>query len=275
MHPKPRTVLEDKAIKTAFALLKFSRRIAKSVQPTFIVGCGHSGTSLLHEQLGNHSKILKIENESRVFSGPNIDERGLKSRGLALLIFFSWNAKALIRNKKVFLEKTPNHIEKTEQIEHYFPGSKFLLVFREPRDTVASMVARGATFSDAMGRYEKSNEIGLSLAKRQNVFLVPFENLILSNNLTLTQTCEFLGIPMDPQIVKPTITNSPQLPQHSNHAERRRLQIRGPIYDSRGSWHRYLDLRQGAEVERRLGPIYRALYQEANLDPENPLPKLS
>ena len=38
--------------------------------PIFIVGCGHSGTSLLKKLLGNHSNIYDIKEESGIFFHP-------------------------------------------------------------------------------------------------------------------------------------------------------------------------------------------------------------
>ena len=56
--------------------------------PIFIVGCGHSGTTLLNKLLGHHSNIFSIPDESWIF-GHKLE----KSETMKIFKLWSYLAK--------------------------------------------------------------------------------------------------------------------------------------------------------------------------------------
>src|SRR4051794_13051296 len=80
------------------------RRIARGMDlkpPIFIVGCGHSGTSLVLAILGAHSKIYAVPYESKF---------GFKSDEAAKALFAEFDAKTVSAGKQRWVEKTPRHV---------------------------------------------------------------------------------------------------------------------------------------------------------------------
>src|SRR5436190_13903882 len=89
----------------AFQLLyyrnKFLRNAKIEAEPIFIVGCGHSGTSLLLAILGAHSRIFAAPFESRIAKKATWRFRaGMRK-------FERW---AIANGKIRWAEKTPGHI---------------------------------------------------------------------------------------------------------------------------------------------------------------------
>ncbi|MBT8447682.1 MAG: sulfotransferase [Gammaproteobacteria bacterium] len=66
---------------------------------------------------------------------------------------------------RVFLEKTPAHIEHREIIERLYPDAWFLVLVRDPRDMVASMQRAGRSW----GRWAGSGVIANAMRWQRNV----------------------------------------------------------------------------------------------------------
>jgi hypothetical protein len=62
------------------------------MRPVFIVGCGHSGTSVTLAMLGNHSNLYAVPFESSLMYARYDEETFYKA--------MAWNLKALMQGKR-------------------------------------------------------------------------------------------------------------------------------------------------------------------------------
>lgn len=152
----------------------------------FIVGCGRSGTSILHKILAGHSKIAippetglysiffkNIQNridfplvseaqvDSLIEEAVNnerletllISRSDIRSKAIATLpltrakfVSLILNEFANSKNKSCWGEKTPRHVVHMEDIAADFPEAKFIFIIRDPRAVAASFKNVDASF---------------------------------------------------------------------------------------------------------------------------------
>ena len=99
----------------------------------FIIGCGHSGTTLLNKIIGNHRDIYSIPNETYLFkkSPDEIKE---------ILNIYDNNRKSL--KKKFVCEKTPTHVYHINDMYTHTINPKIIIITRDGRDVFSSLKKR-------------------------------------------------------------------------------------------------------------------------------------
>jgi hypothetical protein len=146
-------------------------------QLIFIVGCPHSGTSILHRLFSLHKDTLGIPGESGLFLNNPSNERIQSTLS-------NWRAQAMDEAKQYIVEKTPWHGLKIDQISGMVPGARFIFIIRNPIDTYGSLKQRGATNrikDSCMGRIEIISQF-FKAAIQANAPLITLEEL--TNNPT-------------------------------------------------------------------------------------------
>ncbi len=113
---------------------KFVRRIAIDKGPAFIVGCGHSGTSLLRAILGSHSRIYAVPGESRVALESDVREFRKTVSG--------FDKQTVANGKKRWFEKTPKPIQHIDKILNWISDAKIIIILRNGRDVAYSIKQR-------------------------------------------------------------------------------------------------------------------------------------
>lgn len=208
--------------------------------PIFIVGCGHSGTSLMLAMLGNHPRIHPIPKESALF---------LRTDAALQKTMREWDADCSTQHKVRWAEKTPPHVFQIHRFLAFRPKARFVLMLRDGRDVVCSLKPRVgyAAFEDRLDRWIYDNMAGLPYWQHPQVHVVKYEDLVADPEATLRTLCQFLGEDYSPalleyhktehrwysdQIVKPDAIKT-----HSDHMNNRNWQINQPIFDGRGRWH--------------------------------------
>lgn len=229
----------------------------------FVVGCGHSGTSILTALLDNHPAIQAVPGESRLF----VHNRFWHNRA----ILRQW--AALWSPGQRLVEKTPSHVHRTERIKRVFPNAIIVGIARNPLDNVASMTERVNNISRAIHRYNRDNLALLSAKQQGNVnIIINYETLIDYPRDTMTMILEYGGLTFDDDVLstqgrKPrewyADTRSNTLPPEytpNSHALSRNWQINQPLFDSRGKYRKILDesvvpriIEDTADVAGRLG----------------------
>lgn len=262
----------------------------------FIVGTGRSGTTLLQAMLASHSR-LDIPPETKFFqrhdpieprfggdplpakrfdtwledyfASPDWADLGLErgeveplmrasDRGAAslfLALMRAWQARC---GKPRLGEKSPLHCKCVRRIAQVFPGARFIHIYRDPRDVVASMRTMEWTAPSVRDHARNWRKI-LDEHRRlchemppQRYTGVRFETLVERPEEELRRLCDFLGEAFE----------APMLRYHEREQrgfhERESAwkgQTRRPLSDaSIGRYRSDLTPRQVALVERLAGP---------------------
>lgn len=216
--------------------------------PIFIVGCGHSGTSLMLAILGNHPRINPIPKESALFLRTDADIQ--KQMRI-------WDAECKVQGKARWAEKTPPHIFQIERLLALRPRARIIIMLRDGRDVVCSLKPRigYAAFEDRLERWIYDNMAGLPYWTHPQVTVVKYEALVTDTEAILRALCDFLGEEYSPQLFEyhktehrwysDQIVKPDEIKTHSDHMNNRNWQINQPIFDGRGRW-----VEEMSEVER-------------------------
>jgi len=175
--------------------IRQSKTLAKNIlikvkkipeEPIFIVGCGHSGTSIMLAMLDSHSQLYGIPYESRIFVNS-------KSKTDTLYQMLLWSQEAKINEKKRWVEKTPYHIYYLHEIFSIAPKAKVIAMLRDGRDVACSIKARTGNLDHGIQNWLKSCEVLLNYSDNSRVFVVKLEDLVANPENELRKVTSFLG----------------------------------------------------------------------------------
>lgn len=221
-------------------MIWYSTNVPKS--PIFIVGCGHSGTSLLLAILGAHSKIHAIPFESGVAAIPVYD---------ASLLLKDFNKQTLLSGKHRWVEKTPKHIYHIPGILRLCQDAKVLLIIRDGRDVACSIQDRTGNLLEGAHRWVNDNLAGKRFWHHPSVHVLKYENLVEQFEATMKGVFSFIGENYEPGVKDyyktplkfySTTIKKPPSPFGKNHNQYRNWQINQPLFDGRGKYKRLTDL---------------------------------
>lgn len=207
--------------------------------PVFIVGCGHSGTSIMLAILGNHPSFYSITYESAIFQRSEAEIR---------TIMLQWDRECIEAGKKRWIEKTPPHIFQIGKFLLHRPQSKFIIMLRDGRDVVCSLKSRTEyqDFGTRVERWVYDNLAGLLYWNHPNVMVVKYEDLIVEAETTLKKIFAFLEESYANKVLDyhqnqkrwyhSEITKPLEVATHDNHHQLRNWQINQPLFDGRNKW---------------------------------------
>jgi hypothetical protein len=208
-----------------------------SAPPIFIVGCGHSGTSVLLKILDMHPNIYAVPFESRVF---------LKSGSKIRLARHFWNKNAIAAGKHRWAEKTPAHVHAIGRILAVYPGAKILLIIRDGRDVAISLRKRTGDFAAGVARWVADNQAGEAYWKHPQVFRLTYEELVGNFDAVMPKICEFLGEPYDASmrnfhqrrldLFRSDSSMPPPSEAGEHHNQHRNWQINQQLFNGSGKW---------------------------------------
>ena len=219
-------------------ILKTPKNPPKIKNPIFIVGCGHSGTSILLKILGHHPLLHSTKYETQVFYKNHND----------LVQTINQFEKECFSSKKLrYVEKTPKHIYKLNNIFQLLPESKILLMLRDGRDVACSIKARGKEFNIGLYRWINDNLEGYKYCKDSRVFVVKYEDLVQKTEVTLNNVFNFLGEQYTDKVLKyhekkqnwfgtSKLIRPEQITCIEEHKNLRNWQVNQPIFDGSGRW---------------------------------------
>ena len=114
----------------------------------FIIGCGHSGTTLLNKIIGNHMNVLGFNYETKLFLSD--DQNTIKKLD-------EYEQKRKYREKKYIVEKTPVHVYCIDKMYKYIKNPKIIVMVRDGRDAICSLKKRYGSFKKAKNRWINDN----------------------------------------------------------------------------------------------------------------------
>lgn len=205
----------------------------------FIVGCGHSGTTLLSAKLGNHPDVYNIGRETKIF---------LPNKGLycSREIVREWCFAAEQLEKSHVLEKTPKHVQAVERIKKILPDAKIVFIVRNPLDNCVSLYNRYKNMKIAVKRYIQDNKATRKMrdAYPMSSYLVKYEDLTEHPEQTFKEVCKFLGLEWNSNILNQgeTVYNKKKIT--SKNIAIRRDQVNKSIKPNTGKWRVEMSLDQ-------------------------------
>lgn len=263
----------------------------------FIVGVGRSGTTLLQAMLSSHPRIGIPPETSffqrfdpvhpplrrdpvpvdclddylrRLFSSLEWETLGLEreaveqairqsdrsARSILLAVLSEYQRRT---GRPRIGEKTPLHARCIPRIRHVFPEARFIHIFRDPRDVVASRLRM--SWSDGSTRDEARLWVKILTAHLECMRTVPpsvytqvrFETLVAEPESELRRLCTFLGEAYHPSMLS-FYQRSERGYDNREHAWKGMTQH--PLSpDSIGRFKRDLTMRQVAQIERVVGRL--------------------
>ncbi|MBA4388132.1 MAG: hypothetical protein C0404_09135 [Verrucomicrobia bacterium] len=200
--------------------------------PIFVVGCSHSGTTLLHRIIGAHPDVHPILHETKVF------EHG----HLASLKGF--DLEAFRGGKKRWIEKTPAHIDHIADIFEARPSGNVVLILRDGRDVAVSIRKRNNRFEAAAKQWADSNRRSEVWWKDKRVRVVRYEDLVEKCEAEVASILEFLELDFSLDCIhyneKYASSQKSAPPPESllvkDNQAYRQWQVSQPLFDGRGRW---------------------------------------
>jgi hypothetical protein len=222
--------------------------VTDSAGVAFVLGCGHSGTTLVASRLGNHPEVALIPEETNLFE----PRRPLAAARRALL---DARADARRNGRRMLLEKTPKHVRVTGRIRRLLPEARLIVLVRNPLDTCLSLRGRGGTLTEAIDRWCVDNAAALRLADDPRARIVHYEDVTAEPEPAFRAMADFLGLPWDPAVLG-TETAYGAVAQRTANMRLRAEQIARPIIANSGKWREGLTPAEIAEVRARTAELY-------------------
>jgi hypothetical protein len=104
----------------------------------------------------------------------------------------------------MWLEKTPGNVYNFSRFLKAFPDGKIIHIYRNPYDTIASLVSRGFSHYYATGIYLLNTSFGLSQRGNPNYTELSYENLVSDTEETVMNICRFLKVNYRPEMLMPS-----------------------------------------------------------------------
>lgn len=205
-------------------------------EPVFIVGCGHSGTSILLSILSNDKMFYSIPIESYIFCNNQI----YQGRMLRL-----WVHNSYLEKKSCILEKTPSHCHKISRILKTFKNPKIIGIVRDGRDVSFSLKKRTGDFEGGVKRWIDDNIELIKYSKSKSFHLIKYEDFVKRPEESIIAISRFLGSNLNRKIVNNRIFPKKDFfMKYSSHEYRRNNQINQDIKDYSGQWKKGLSAQE-------------------------------
>lgn len=223
------------------------RPIDADIGSCFVMGCGHSGTTLMAAKLGLSDECFLVGRETGNF---------LPGRGLytSKAVAEEWVYFATYFGKRFIIEKTPKHVHIPGRIKKVFPGAKFVVMVRNPLDTCASLNKRfwKRDFSLPIERWNMDNGAALEVIKRypEDTIVVYYENFTQAPEKELHRVFGFLGVAWDEKVTMEG-KSAYNIVLKKGNMTRRAEQTAREIKPNNGKWREFFNSDQEETVFKK------------------------
>lgn len=225
---------------------EFRRPGTDAPRSIFVLGCAHSGTTILARLLASHRALMHAyQGESNVFLDSGSHVRDTLDR---------WDSECLAGRKSGWVEKSVSHCFQIPRILAHRPDARFVIIVRDGRDVTCSMKTRKyayRSFAELVGYWLIINRTILHYANTRRFHVAHYEGLVNDPESVLQGICAFIGEDFDEamldyhrrQISWNEVHEAKKLTRlvdHDDHQRLRHWQINQPLFDGRGRWRRGL-----------------------------------
>ena len=211
-------------------------------EPVFVLGCQHSGTTILTRLLGRHPRLVHAEARETHLFAFDTDEVNRRLR--------AWDEACVREEKTRWVEKSVIHTLLVPRLLAARPRARFVMVVRDGRDVVASLKTRQYAFSsldELIQIWSQTSGILQELVARPGSVLIRYEDLVREPETTLRRVCDAIGeayaekmLVHDDQWIEwngvGRSTDADDLGGPLSHHRLRTWQINQPLFDGRGRW---------------------------------------
>jgi hypothetical protein len=221
----------------------FEKPVNSEVSPIFIVGCGHSGTTLMAALLNAHPEAKVITGETFIFRFRNRRQKIQKT---------ITNAAS---DKRRVVEKTPRHIRYIRRILRLYPNARIIIMMRDGRDVASSIRQRTGHLMRGAARWEIENQLVSCWIGDSRVNLVNLEKLLADPKKIMNGICNFLDLSCIDNLLERhaqgnfdyySIEKRNVKNQASRHSRRRHKQVNEPLKKYIPRWPKELDSQEAS-----------------------------
>ena len=261
----------------------------------FVVGYARSGTTLLSVMLGRHSKVAATPEThffDKVLADPGRPREGTDHDRMVDHLLFHERARDLqleraellhrfrqgpatyrgllenvlrlygdVRGAERVVEKTPAHLAHGPRMLRWFPAARIVLMVRDGRDAVMSMMNASFTHDDLRrhcANWRRMAIVGERLVRRHpdQVLQIRFEDLVRDPGQVMQRVDGFLGLEFEPRQLGASGACA-QVPEWEREWKERAT---GAIDPARvGAWRRQASQRQQRVLQVMMGRTLRWL----------------
>jgi Sulfotransferase family len=223
--------------------------------PLFITGLWRSGSSLLYALLNKHPRVglmyeadltllreafwlptrrtwvQRWEAWNAAVSRHGFDAAPLQEAGRNFREAFEFTHKEHARRKgaDIWGDKSPDLHDRMVPLAKDFPGARFIVVWRRPEGTIASMqaaAAKGARFFQKRGMTLRGL-IGNAVLRRQcdrliklgvPLLEIDYEDLVADTDKVMRRVCAFLDIAFEPRVISLEGANRDSIHSGEHHS---------------------------------------------------------
>ncbi|MBW2492937.1 MAG: sulfotransferase [Deltaproteobacteria bacterium] len=238
--------------------------------PVFIAGMPRSGTTLLHAILCKLGPYFPMP-ETHFFSNAayGMPDRNLSPKNLKKIRrvlrkrarieideqfppelnskkdFFEYViAKFNRQQADTFLEKTPRHVFFYDEIMRSYPGAKFILMIREPKNVISSQLTYTHKSDKSVIRlsmlFNKIANAIVALRNHPNVRVIRYEELTDDTEAILRELCLFLSLPYDPGVLE-NVAAPPEIITKDAYWQERNLGLNKIKKNDPQKWRKFLN----------------------------------
>lgn len=219
-------------------------------KPIFVVGCGHSGTSMLAAVLERTDELMLVGYESGAF----FPKKGLFASKEAVRAWLNLSRQT---EHSGFIEKTPKHIHCMDRIRKVVPDARFVAIARDGRDVMASFKGRGLSPEFAVERWCTDNTAVLAARDEKDVIFTTYEAIVSEPVVEVSRICDRLDVAYSPELLAGSTSGYGWI--RGGTMGSRAHQTSQAIYDGRGKWRSVLSESDLETFWQKARPIMRAL----------------